>query len=206
MAVAADGDGMALAQGQRMKALIETIKSRPTVVAWTIGLLVVGTLAYYLISALLMPDNPADLGQPQITMSKVQAQGEHGTQLGWRFVADSSQTSTDGMLTTYRHVRDGTYYLKGTPAYKISADQVVVDLRSMNYTASGSVHVWSVLPRDLSDLRTENLSWNNPLQTLVCPSQVRAKYKGYEMETTRLQANLLSGISSLGSTSIKGNG
>jgi len=189
-----------------MKALVELVNRRPTVVAWTIGLVIVGTLAYYLISALLMPDSPADLGQPQITMSKVQGQGEHGTQLGWRFVADSSQTSTDGMLTTYRHIHDGTYYLKGKPAYKITADQVVVDLRSMNYTASGAVHVWSVLPRDLSDLRTEDLSWNNPLQTLICPSQVHARYKGYEIETARLQVNLLSGISSLGSTSIKSNG
>ena len=112
-----------------MKALVELVNRRPTVVAWTIGLVIVGTLAYYLISALHMPDSPADLGQPQITMSKVQGQGEHGTQLGWRFVADSSQTSTDGMLTTYRHIHDGTYYLKGKPAYKITADQVVVDLR-----------------------------------------------------------------------------
>jgi lipopolysaccharide export system protein LptC len=137
-------------------------------------------------------------------MNKVQAQGEHGAQLGWRFVADSSETSTDGMMTTYHHVREGVYYIKGKPAYKLTADQVTVDLRSMNYTGSGSVHVWSVLPRDISDLRTDNLSWNNPMQTLVCPSEVRIKYKGYDMTTSHLQADLLTGSSTLGQTSIKG--
>jgi hypothetical protein len=197
---------VALAPGVVVKALLEAAGRRPALVAWTIGGLVAAVLIYYLVSALLMPDTPADLGQPQITMSNVKGQGERGTQLGWRFVADSSQTSTDGLVTTYRHVREGVYYLKGKPAYRITADEVTVDLRSMNYTGAGSVHVWSVLRRDLSDLRTENLSWNNPMQTLICPTEVRVKYKGYDIVTSHLQANLMTGSSTLGSTSIKGNG
>lgn len=187
-----------------MKAIVEFVNARPALVAWTIGLAFAGVIVYYLVSALLMPDAPANFGQPQITMKQVQGQGERGTQLGWRFVADSSDTSTDGMLTTYHHVREGVYYLKGKPAYKLTADEVTVDLRSLNYTASGSVHVWSVRPKDLSDLRTENVAWNNPLQTLTCPTEVHVKYKGYDMVSAHLQANLLSGSSTLGSTSIKG--
>jgi len=197
---------MAIAQGGLVKALFEAAGRRPALVMWTVGGLLAAVLVYYLVSALLMPDNPADFGQPQITMSNVKGQGERGNQLGWRFVADSSQTSTDGMVTTYHHVREGVYYLKGKPAYRITADQVTVDLRSMNYTGAGSVHVWSVLPRDLSDLRTDNISWNNPLQTLICPTEVRVKYKGYDIVTSHLQANLATGSSTLGSTSIKGNG
>ena len=189
-----------------MRKLVDVVSQRPGVVAWTVGLLFAGAIAYYLVSALLMPDAPASFGQPQITMNKVEGQGERGTQLGWKFVADSSETSPDGMVTTYHHVREGTYYLKGKPAYKLTADEVTLDLRSMNYTGSGSVHVWSVRPRDLSDMRTENVAWNNPLQMLTCPTSVRVKYKGYDMVTSHLQANLLSGSSTLGSTSIKGNG
>jgi hypothetical protein len=196
---------MAIAPGVVVKALFDAASRRPALVAWAVGGLVAAVLVYYLVSALLMPDAPADLGQPQITMSNVKGQGERGNELGWRFVADSSQTSTDGMVTTYHHVRNGVYYLKGKPAYKITADQVTVDLRSMNYTGAGSVHVWSVLPRDLSDLWTDNLSWNNPMQTLICPTEVRVKYKGFDIVTSRLQANLMTGSSTLGSTSIKGD-
>lgn len=197
---------MALAPGVVVKALLEAAHKRPALMLWMAGGLVAAVLCYYLITALLLPDTQADLGQPQITMSNVKGQGEHGTQLGWRFVADSSQTSTDGLVTTYHHVREGVYYLQGKPAYKITADQVTVDLRSMNYTGAGSVHVWSVRPRDISDLRTENLSWNNPMQTLICPTQVRVKYKGYDIVTSHLQADLMTGSSTLGSTSIKGKG
>jgi len=188
-----------------VKAIVDFVNQRPTLVAWTVGLAFVGVIAYYLVSALLMPDAPASFGEPQITMKKVQGQGERGTQLGWKFVADSSDTSTDGMVTTYHHVREGIYYLKGKPAYKLTADQVTLDLRSMNYTGSGSVHVWSVRPKDLSDLRTENVEWSNPMQTLSCPTEVHVKYKGYDMVSSHLQANLLSGTSNLGSTSIKGS-
>jgi hypothetical protein len=62
-----------------------------------------------------------------------------------------------------------------------------------------------VRPRDLSDLQTENVIWNNPMQTLTCPTSVHVKYKGYDMVTTHLQANLVNGTSSLGATSINGN-
>ena len=189
-----------------MKALFAAAAQRPALVAWTIGGVLVGILAYYLVSALLMPDTPSGLGQPQITMNKVQGQGERGNQIGWKFVADDSQTTTDGSMTIYHHIRDGVYYLKGKPAYRLSADEVTLDLRSMNYTGSGAVHVWSVLPRDLSDLRTENLSWNNPLQTLICPGEVHIRYKGYDMVTSHLQANLQSGVSNLGNTQITGKG
>ena len=189
-----------------MKALSQLLSRRPALLVWLISLAFFGTIIYFLASALLTPDAPSTLEQQQIKMHRVQGQGQRGDQLGWKFIADSSDISTDGMLTTYHHLRQGTYYLKGKPAYQLTADQVTLDMRTQNYTASGAVHVWSVRPRDLSDLRTDNLDWNNPLQTLNCPSTVRVKYKGFDMVTAHLQANLLSGSSSLGSTSIRRNG
>jgi lipopolysaccharide export system protein LptC len=187
-----------------MKTITEFITRRPVLVAW-LGVALVGCfIVYFLVTALLMPDAPAIFGQPQIKLHQVQGQGERGTQLGWTFAADSADTSTDGQLTTYHHVRQGVYYLKGKPAYKLTANEVTLDMRSQSYTGSGNVHVWSVRPRDLSDVRTENIIWNNPLQTLTCPTEVHVKYKGFDMVTAHLQANLVNGTSSLGTTSING--
>jgi hypothetical protein len=188
-----------------VKAIADFVTRRPALVVWMAGLAFLGTIVYFLATALLTPDAPAMFGQQQIKMNRVQAQGQRGTQLGWKFAADSSDTSTDGMVTTYHHVRQGVYYLKGKPAYKLTADEVTLDMRTQNYSGTGKVHVWSVRPRDLSDLRTDNLMWNNPLQTLTCPSEVHVKYKGFDLVTSHLQANLLSGLSSLGTTAIHGN-
>lgn len=161
---------------------------------------------YYLASALLTPDQPNTSGQPQIVMHNIIGQGERGTQLGWKFAAKSSDLSTDGLVTNYHHVTGGTYYLHGKPAYKITADEVTLDMRTQNYTAFGGVHIWSVRPRDLEDLKTQTVLWNNPLQTLTCPGSVAVKYKGYELATAHLTANFLTGASSLGTTSINANG
>jgi len=189
-----------------MRQFVRSLAERPALV---VGVVVAGlfaAVAYFLITALLMPESPGSISQPQIHMHQIVAQGERGTQLGWRFAADSSELSTDGQVTTYHNVSRGTYYLNGKPAYQLTADQVVLDMRSQNYTASGSVHVWSVRKRDLSDMKTSEVLWNNPLQMLTCPNQVKVKYKGLTMVTSRLQANFVNGTSTLGATSISGSG
>lgn len=165
-----------------------------------------GMLLYFLLSALLSPDTTTSSGQSQVEMRKVVTQGERGTQLGWRFIADRSEISTDGSVTTYHNVTNGTYYKNGKPAYHMTAGQLTLDTRTQNYTGWGGVHVWSVKTHDLEDIKTLTLSWNNPLQTLVCPTTVRVKYKGYALVTSHLTANLQTGTSTLGSTSVRGGG
>jgi len=187
-----------------MRAISEFVTRRPALVVWLVLAVLACFAVYFLVTALLMPDAPAIFGQAQIKLHKVEGQGERGTHLGWKFAADSADTSTDGLMTTYHHVRRGVYYLKGKPAYKLTAGEVTLDMRSQSYTGSGNVHVWSVRPRDLSDVRTENIIWNNPAQTLTCPTEVHVKYKGFNMVTSHLQANLVNGTSSLGATSING--
>ena len=165
-----------------------------------------GFIIYFLVSALLTPDTAGGGNSAQLQMNGIQGQGERGTQLGWRFSADSSDISTDGMVTTYHHVRDATYYLHGEPAYRLTADSVTLDVRSQNYTGYGGVHVWSLRKNDLEDVKTASVSWNNPLQLLSCPGTVHVRYKGYAMVTAHLTANFLTGDSSLGTTSIHSNG
>ncbi|MDQ6780078.1 MAG: hypothetical protein M3Z37_02850 [Candidatus Eremiobacteraeota bacterium] len=189
-----------------MKANLARRLRRPGVWMGAGALLFFGAVAYFLISALLTPDIHTSAGQSQLQMNHVVGQGEHGMQVGWRFQADRSEISPDGTVTTYHHVHGGTYYIDGKPAYKITAGSVTLDMRTQNYTGYDGVHIWSVRPHDISDLRTQTLSWNNPLQLLTCPGPVHVKYKGYAMTTAHLTANFLTGDSSLGPTSIHSNG
>jgi LPS export ABC transporter protein LptC len=186
-----------------LKALAELFARRPTLWVWVVSAAFFGTVVYLLASALLSPDLPANLGQPTIKMNSIEGQGERGNQLGWKFVADSSDISTDGETTTYHHVREGIYYLKGKPAYRLTADSVTLDARSQNYTATGDVHIWSVRPQDVSEVHTQNMSWNNALQMLSCPTQVHVKYKGFDMVSSHLELNLLTGSSTLGATTVR---
>ncbi|HLJ83747.1 MAG TPA: hypothetical protein VKT51_06220, partial [Candidatus Eremiobacteraceae bacterium] len=163
-------------------------------------------IAYFLISALLTPDNAGGGNQQQLEMSRIVGQGARGNQVGWRFSADSSDISTDGMVTTYHHVRNATYFLHGAPAFKLTASNLTLDLRTQNYTGYGGVHIWSVRKNDLEDIKTTTVAWNNPLQLLTCPEPVHVRYKGYEMTSARLTWNFLTGESSLGQTSIHANG
>jgi LPS export ABC transporter protein LptC len=185
-----------------MKALGETFAARPRLWIGVVSFIVFGSVAFFLISAFLTPEPPSTATQPQIQMHQVIGQGEQGNRLGWRFIADSSDLSTDGQVTTYHNVRLGEYYLKGKPAYKLTASEVTLDMRSQNYTASGNVHIWSIRPHDLSNLKTENVLWNNPLQTLTCPGDVYVRYKGFNFVSSHLQVNLINGTSTLGSTTI----
>ncbi|HKW45273.1 MAG TPA: hypothetical protein VJN22_06400, partial [Candidatus Eremiobacteraceae bacterium] len=90
---------------------------------------------------------------------------------------DSSETSVDGALTTYKNVRDGTYFEHGKPAYHISANQVTLDTRSQNYSASGGVHIWAVTGEQPRDIKADSLNWSQPLQTLSFPSGVTVLYE-----------------------------
>ena len=194
---------MAFQTRRALSAVADAFAARPRLWVGVISFVLFGAVAYFLITAFFTPEQPATVVQPQIQMHQVVGQGERGTQLGWRFVADSSDLSTDGQITTYHNVRRAEYYLKGHPAYELTAQQVTLDMRSQNYTAAGDVHIWSVRHNDLSDLRTQNELWNNPLQTLTCPGEVRVRYKGFDFLTSSLQINFANGTSTLGSTTIR---
>lgn len=156
---------------------------------------------YYLITGLLTPDTPPSGAQSKIVLHEVVGQGEHGTKLGWRFVADSTELSSDGSTTVYHHVRTGTYYRDERPAYNLTADEIVLDNRSLSYSGKG-VHIWAVGKTALKDLKSADVLWNNSSQALLCPSTVRVNYKGSTLVTSSLTANFITGATVLGKTQI----
>ncbi|HKW44687.1 MAG TPA: hypothetical protein VJN22_03460 [Candidatus Eremiobacteraceae bacterium] len=142
------------------------------------GLLALGGYLYLFISAIVAPPLPPLTNPNTVVMNALHVVGEHGSKLGWSFSADSSETSVDGALTTYKNVRDGTYFEHGKPAYHISANQVTLDTRSQNYSASGSVHIWAVTGEQPRDIKADSLNWSQPLQTLSFPNGVTVLYQG----------------------------
>lgn len=154
-------------------------RRKPTWRTWAglAGIVAAATYVYLFVSAVLAPSLPPLLGGNQVAMNSVRVQGQRGPKLGWAFGADSAQTSTDGGETTYHGVHNATYYEKGKPAYRLDADSVTLDTRSQNYSASGNVHVWALNGAQPRDIRADDVNWNQPLQTLTCPGNVKIAYK-----------------------------
>lgn len=173
---------------------------------WTVWLGIGAALAgafvvYFLVAGLLTPESSGPHSAPNIRLHDVTALGQHGKELGWTFKADSTEVSTDGLVTKYNHVHAGTYYKDGKPKYRLTADSVMLDNRTLDYRAAG-VHVVSVGAGQIQELRTGEARWNNGTQTLWCPRAVKVTYKGARMKTSTLRANFRTGEATLGVTSL----
>ena len=178
---------------------------RPTWRTWLYSVIGLAAIAYvYLfVSAILAPPLPPVAGGNHVALQSLQVQGQHGTKLGWKFGADSAQTSTDGGQTTYVGVHNATYYEKGKPAYRLSADSVTLDTRSQNYSATGNVHVWALSGAQPRDIRADNVNWNQPLQTLSCPGAVTIAYKKSHFIGNDVSVNFHDGTIRTGSSTVK---
>jgi hypothetical protein len=166
------------------------------------GVLALGGYLYLFISAILAPPLPPVIGGNSVVMRRLHVIGQHGPKLGWSFSADSSDTSLDGAFTTYRNVRDGTYYEHDKPAYHISAQTITLDTRTQNYTANGTVHIWAVTGDQPRDIKADELSWNQSLQTLSCPSNMTAHYKTSTYNGSDLLINFRDGTIHTGQTAV----
>lgn len=177
---------------------------RPMWQYWIAGVsvLVVGGYLYLFISAILAPPLPPVTNANSVVMRALRVIGQHGSKLGWSFEAESSETSVDGGYTTYHNVRDGTYFEKGKPAYHISAKQVLLDTRSQNYTASGGVHIWAVTGEQPRDVRAEELTWSQSLQTLSIPSNVTVLYTGSRYTGSDVYINFRDGSIHTGQSAV----
>ena len=166
------------------------------------GVLAVGGYLYLFISAIVAPPMAPVTNANTVVMRALHVIGEHGPKLGWSFTADSSETSVDGGFTTYHNVRDGTYYEHGKPAYHISARLVNLDTRTQNYSASGGVHIWAVTGEQPRDIRAEDLTWSQPMQTLSCPNKVTVTYRASTYSGNDMFINFRDGSVHMGKSTV----
>ena len=160
------------------------------------------SIVYFLVTGLMMPDLVPVNTQAKIVIKGIAGQGMREGRTSWRFSAQKSEFSVDGATQLY-HRAYATYYLQGKPTYKIVAGDVTVDARSLNYTASNGVHVWSIGLPENQHFITQALMWNNGLQTLTCPGLTDVLYHGVAIKTDHLTANLVTGMVTLGQSTAK---
>lgn len=168
---------------------------------WVFLVVAICYVIYLLVSGLLTPETPTTPTDNQMTMQQIVGVGQHGRS-GWKFEAETSQISADGYTTTYKGVRDATFFRDGKPAYHLKADIITVDSRSQNYAANGGVHVWSTAATLPDELQTDSAYWDQSAQTLTSDTPTRFVYHGTTLHTTHMTVNMRTGASQLGDTSV----
>lgn len=86
-------------------------------------------------------DPPPPPSTPQTTMKSGHAEGRRLKLPSWSLDYDSITTSVDGTTATLEHVRDGEYFKKGKPFARMTADHVVVNLITNDFTATGPIQL-----------------------------------------------------------------
>ncbi|HME80558.1 MAG TPA: hypothetical protein VKF82_00630 [Candidatus Eremiobacteraceae bacterium] len=183
-------------------ALIEAAYRRWPLWAGIAGAAFALTIVGFLVAGLMTPDLVPATGTSKIVINRIAGQGLREGKTSWHFAAERAEFSVDGTVQTY-HNATATYYLRGHPMYKITAGEVTVDTRSLNYSADQGVHVWSIGLPENQHFITQALVWNNSTQILNCPGDTDVLYQGVETRTNRLSANLVTGMISTGQSIAK---
>lgn len=84
----------------------------------------------------------------------------------WTFEYDDASVSADGNLATITGVHDGTYYRKGKPYLKLDAANLTLNRSTLDFTATGRVHVRRIGKADES-FDTDSVVWTNATKLLV---------------------------------------
>jgi len=95
----------------------------------------------------------------------------------WTFEYRKAQLSADGSLATVDGLRRGTLYNNGKPYMGITAEHVSANIQTLDFTATGDVHIEQLNPKDgiKRTFDTDFVKWINDqkLLTLAHPSLVQ---------------------------------
>lgn len=88
------------------------------------------------------------------------------TTRSWSFDYDRAQLSPDQTFGTIQGVHHGIIFRNGKPYLKISAEQISVNTQTLNFTATGKVHVVRIGSGSVTTFDTDLIDWNNATKLL----------------------------------------
>lgn len=133
---------------------------------WKWALAVAGTaLAIYVIVEIVLagrgelPNPPSS--SPVILHGGVVLANNHLQSRSWSFSYTRAELSPDDITGTIDGVRNGTVYRKGKPYLSISAHRISINTQSLDFTATGKVHIEMLNdPLDRA-FDTDLVTWTN---------------------------------------------
>jgi hypothetical protein len=123
-----------------------------------------------------------------MTLKGGRINGTHISTKSWSFDYEHAQLSPDGTMGTIDGVRNGVVYRKGKPYLKISAEHVSLNTSTLDFTATGRVHVERLKGGDARSFDTDLVIWTNGAKLLHLdhPSYVRTNGQVLKIENVTM--------------------
>ncbi|MBV9403389.1 MAG: hypothetical protein JO018_06635 [Candidatus Eremiobacteraeota bacterium] len=120
-----------------------------------------------------------DVGPPTGSTPAILAKGQisahRWTTKSWSLEYDHAQMSPDGSYAEVDGIHNGVLYRNGKPYLSISAMHVTANTLSMDFTATGRVHIAQLQGAEARSFDTDLITWTNvtKMLTLAHPSIIK---------------------------------
>ncbi|HEY8313751.1 MAG TPA: hypothetical protein VIG51_06215 [Candidatus Baltobacteraceae bacterium] len=110
-------------------------------------------------------------GSQPVTLRGGHVNGNRISSKSWSFDYVRAQTTPDGSIATVDGVRHGVLYKNGKPYLRVSAQHVQINTSTLDFTATGDVHVEQINPKDRESrsFDTDLVQWTNVTKMLLLP-------------------------------------
>jgi hypothetical protein len=156
-------------------------------IGWIAGVL----LAIWFIVGILLAGRevaPPPPGSQPIMLRGGHVSGNHISTRSWRFDYTNAQMSPDGILATLDGVKNGVVYKKGKPYLSINAQHVSINTQTLDFTATGDVHVEMLHPKDhiSKSFDTDLVQWVNATKMLQLTHQSLFRSNGQTLKVATI--------------------
>jgi hypothetical protein len=128
---------------------------------------VVFVLVMFYETFLTYPDAPPPMTQAPILFKGGHVVNHHVNTKSWSLDYDSAQMTQDQSSGTIDGIHNGIIFRKGKPYLKISAQQASVNTLTLDFTATGLVHVEELGAKEPVSFDTDLIVWSNALHDLT---------------------------------------
>ena len=104
--------------------------------------------------------------QPPMVFNGGHYTNSRTTTKSWSFDYDRAQLSPDQTSGTIDGVHHGIIYRHGRPYLTISAEHVSLNTQTLNFTATGKVHITRIGKGQATTFDTDLVDWNNATKLL----------------------------------------
>lgn len=110
-------------------------------------------------------------GQQPIVLRNCSEVAHHLNTESWRFQCERAEVTPDGTIATIDKVRNGVLYKNHKPYLHLSAEHVQVNTTTLDFTATGDVHIEQISPKDqlTRSFDTDLVQWTNATKMLLLP-------------------------------------
>ncbi len=134
-------------------------------IAWILGTaLVVFVIAGIVLAGRNAP--PIPIASQSIDLRGGAVRGNRISTKSWSFDYSHAQLTADGTIGSVDGVRNGIVYRKGKPYLKISAEHISINTATLDFTATGKVHVLRIKDANRRSFDTDLVVWGNNAKML----------------------------------------